>query len=132
MRISNIIVFSKPRKQLFLVFFKEQPKFIFTGGLMRLVINEKKKCHKKLHKVAISLIKLSHIFLKNNTYFDTCYLRLINTGSIRLKILREFKRNRVFYKINYVFLVFRFNFGAQKFKTRRAIKKYVKKRFGIN
>lgn len=129
--IYNIIVFSKPRKQLFLVFFKKKPVFIFSGGLMRFIINEPKKSSKKAYKVAISLFKLAAMLLHSNLYFSECYLRLCSIGKIRSKLLYELKKKRLFFKINFIILIFTYDARAQKFKTRRAIKKYIKKRFKL-
>lgn len=129
---NNIVVFSKPAKQLFLIFFKNRPIFIFTCGLMRIVMNEKRKSSKKLYKVAISLIKLSVILLLKKNYFDNCYIKLDNVNQLRSKILNMLTKNKLSNLI--YFIVFKINYDmyAQKFKTRRSIKKYVKKRFKLN
>jgi hypothetical protein len=127
-----VLVFSKPTKQLFIIFFKNKPIFIFTGGLMRIVMNEKKKSSKKLYKVAISLIKLAAILLNKKNYFSSCYLIIYNLGLLKSKILNAFVKAKVYTKIQYVILKFSLDFSAQKFNTRRSIKKYVKKRFKIN
>ncbi len=129
--INNSIIFSRPRKQLFLMFFKFKPIFIFTGGLMRLVMNEKKKSAKKLFKVAISLIKLFSILLAKRHFFNKGYLRLLNIGNLRLKILNSITKNKLTFKINYIIIKFKTDFTSQKFETRRSVKKYVKKRFKI-
>jgi len=129
---NNILVFTKPKKQLFLIFFKNKPLFIFTSGLMRIVMNEKRKSSKKLYKVAVSLIKLSLILLTKKNYFDNCYLKLNNVGQLRSKILTTFAKHKAHVTINYVFFNLNADKNAQKFKTRRAIKKYVKKRFKLN
>jgi len=129
--INNFVVFSKPRKNLFLMFFKRKPSFIFTCGLMRLVLNEKKKSSKKLAKVSISLIKLSVILLRNNMYFNSGYLKIINLGSLREKILKLIQKNRISSRIHYVIITLTRSYSAQKFRTRRSIKKYIKKRFKI-
>jgi hypothetical protein len=125
------LVFSKPTKQLFIVFFKTKPIFIFTGGLMRMVMNEKRKSSKKLYKVAVSLIKLCTILIHKKNYFPSCYLTIKNLESLKSKILTTFLKTKTHTKIQYVILKFSLDFSAQKFNTRRAIKKYVKKRFKI-
>jgi len=127
----NFVVFSRPAKQLFLMFFKSKPIFIFTGGLMRIVMHEQRKSSKKLYKVAISLIKLVCILLKKPNYFPQCYLKLINVGFLRSKILINISKLKNFSKILYIFIKFRIDFTSQKLETRRAIKKYVKRRFKI-
>jgi hypothetical protein len=129
---NNVVVFSKPYKQLFLIFFKKQPLFIFTSGLMRIVMNEKRKSSKKLYKVAVSLIKLALILLIKKNYFDNCYLKLINVGQLRSKILMTFTKHKIHNIVSYVFFKLNNDKNSQKFKTRRAIKKYVKKRFKLN
>lgn len=129
---SNVVVFSKPAKQLFLIFFKNKPIFVFTSGLMRIVMNEKRKSSKKLYKVSISLIKLALILLTKKNYFDSCYVKLKNVGQLRSKILMTFNKHKIHNIINYVFFKLTYDTHAQKFKTRRSIKKYVKKRFKLN
>ncbi len=99
---------------------------------MRIVMNEKKKSSKKLYKVAISLIKLAAILLNKKNYFSSCYLIIYNLGLLKSKILNAFVKAKVYTKIQYVILKFSLDFSAQKFNTRRSIKKYVKKRFKIN
>jgi hypothetical protein len=111
--------------------YKSQPTFIFTGGLMRKVINEKRKSSKKLYKVATSLVKLSVILLTKKNFFLKGILKIIDVGSIRQKILSAYSKNKLFRKFLYVMIKFRIDFAAQKLETRRAIKKYVKKRFKI-
>ncbi len=129
--LTHCVVFSKPRKQLFLVFFKKKIIFLFTCGLMRIVLNEKTKSSKKQHKVATSLIKLAIVLIFKKQYFDAFFLKLLNLGTIRLKILKLMQKSKLFNKIYYVIIKFSFNIGSQKFKTRRAIKKYIKKRFKL-
>lgn len=129
LRINNTLVFSKPKKQLFMVFFKSKPIFIFTGGLMRKVMNEKRKSGKKLYKVATSLIKLSAILLFKKNYFPTCYLTLKNVGILKSKILNTYVKTNTFSKIQYIFITFKLDFTSQKFSTRRSIKKFLKKKF---
>lgn len=129
--INNIIIFSRPAKQLFLMFYKNKPIFIFTGGLMRIVMNEKKKSSKKLYKVATSLIKLCAILFSKKNFFSLGFIKLINVGNLRTKILNKLYNVKKYAKIQYVIIKFRINFTAQKLETRRAIKKYVKKRFKI-
>jgi hypothetical protein len=130
-RKNNMVVFSRPKKQVFLMIYKSQPIFIFTGGLMRIVMNEKRKSSKKLYKVAISLIKLSTILVSKKNYFNRGYLKLVNTGLLNAKILQAFNKLSKPTKILYVLIYFRTDFTAQKLETRRSIKKYVKKRFKI-
>jgi hypothetical protein len=110
------------------MFFNKKPSFIFTGGLMRLVMNEKRKSSKRLYKVATSLIKLAAILLAKKSFFGVCYLRLVGIGSIRSKILKTLATPTNMMRIIYIMLIFRINIGSQKFGTRRSIKKYVKKR----
>lgn len=128
----NIIIFLKPKKQLFLIFFKNKPQFIFTGGLMRKVMKETRKSSKKLYKVAVSMIKLSSILLINKSYFTNCYLKLKNIGQLRGKILSIFSKYHLYRNVNYIIVCPRLDVTAQKFNTRRSIKKYVKKRFKLN
>ena len=106
--------------------------FIFTGGLMRIVMNESKKNSKKMYKVAISLIKLATILLAKKNYFATCYLKLNNVGQLRPKILTTFFKANVYNNINYVIFKVTYDLSSQKFKTRRSIKKFIKKRFKLN
>lgn len=127
----NFVLFSKPKKQIFITFFCKKPVFIFTGGLMRLVTNEQKKSHKKLYKVAISIFRLAQVLLRKNVFFNECFIRLVNIGPIRRQLLKTLKQNNVWFKIYYVILSFRLDWRAQKFKTRRSIKKYVRKRFKV-
>ena len=129
--LNHILIFSKPKKQLFVTFFKKQPIFVFTGGLMRIVMNEKRKSSKKLYKVAISLIKLSIILLSKKNFLNSCYLKLINIGSIRTKLLNMLSKSSIHKNIHYIILYFSLNYSAQKFNTRRSIKKYIKKRFKL-
>lgn len=129
--INNIVVFSQPKKQLFFVIFKKKPIFVFTGGLMRKVMNEKRKSSKKAYKVATSLIKLSTILLSRRNFLNNCYLKLNRLGSIRTKILSAFAKYKLGQKVHYIMIYFPRYMNAQKFSTRRAIKKYVKKRFKI-
>ena len=130
--IYNMIVFSQPKTQLFLMFFKERPVFIFTNGLMKLIINEKKKCSKKMYKVSVSLIKLATVLFHKNMYFNSCSLKFVNVGDLRLKVLKAFKNFSTQKKINYVIVKIRYNSSSQRLNTRRSIKKYVRKRFEIN
>lgn len=130
--INNLIIFSQPKRQLFLTFFKNKPVFIFTSGLMRMVMNEKRKSGKKLYKVAVSLIKLAVIILAQKKYFDSCFLKLNSLGQIRSKILNTFRASSVRRVISYVVFNVYKDMNAQKFSTRRSIKKYVKKRFKLN
>jgi hypothetical protein len=120
--INHFLVFSKPKKQLFMLIFKTKPTFIFTCGLMRFIMNEKKKSTKKLYKVAVSLIKLSTILISKKDYFISGYLKLINLGSLRFKILKEIYKTQASRKIHYVILTVTRSYAAQKFKTRRSIK----------
>lgn len=129
---NNILVFTKPTKQVFLTFHKDKPVFIFTAGLMRIVMNEKRKSSKKLYKVAVSLIKLSIILLNQKRYFTSCYLKLQNVGMLRQKILSSIYNSTASSLIKYVLLKIRKDLTAQKLNTRRSIKKYVKKRFNVN
>lgn len=130
LNINNILIFSKPRRQIFLLLFKSKPIFVFTGGLMRMVMNEKRKSSKKLYKVAISLIRLSTILLAKKNFINSCYVKLINVGAIRTKILNSLSKISTT-KIHYIIIKFPQDFYAQKFSTRRSIKKYVKKRFKL-
>lgn len=130
--INNIIIFSQPKRQLFLTFFQNKPIFIFTSGLMRMVMNEKRKSSKKLYKVAVSLIKLAVIILAQKKYFDSCFLKLNSLGQIRSKILNTFRVSSVRRVIAYVIFNVYKDMRAQKFGTRRSVKKYVKKRFKLN
>jgi len=127
----NYVIFSRPSKQLFLVFFKSKPIFIFTGGLMRIVMYEQRKSSKKLYKVAISLIKLACILLIKPNFFPQGYLKLLNVGNLRYKILLSLYKLKQFSKITYIIIKFRIDFTSQKLETRRAVKKYVKKRFNV-
>jgi hypothetical protein len=111
--------------------FKNQPLFIFTGGLMRIVMNEARKSSKKLYKVAVSLLKLAAILLAKKNYFPNCYLKLIKLGTLKSKILSTFLKSKTHSKIKYVVITFPLNFSAQKFSTRRSIKKYIRKRFKV-
>lgn len=129
---NNFVMFFKPKKQLFLLFFKNKPNFVFTGGLMRKIMNEKRKSSKKLYKVAVSIIKLAIILIINKSYFSNCYLKLTNIGQLRSKILTTFTKYNLYKRVNYIIVSPRINLYAQKFSTRRAIKKYVKKRFKLN
>jgi len=113
------------------MFYKNKPIFIFTGGLMRIVMNEKKKSSKKLYKVATSLIKLCAMLFSKKNFFSLGFIKLINVGNLRTKILNKLYNVKKYAKIQYVIIKFRINFTAQKLETRRAIKKYVKKRFKI-
>jgi len=126
-----MVIFSRPKKQLFLMFFKTRPIFIFTGGLMRIVMNEKKKSSKKIYKVATSLIKLFTILLCKRHFFPSGVVKLINVGNLRSKILKNLYKVTKYSKIQYVIIKFRTDFTSQKLETRRAIKKYIKKRFKI-
>lgn len=99
---------------------------------MRIVMNEKRKSSKKNFKVALSLIKLTSILLIKKQYFDSCYIKLNNVGSLRHKILNIFNKTNTHNYINYIIFKLHFNFTAQKMPTRRSIKKYVKKRFKLN
>lgn len=130
--VNNLVVFIKPKKQLFLILFKDQPMFVFTGGLMRIVMNENKKSSKKMYKVAASLIKLSTILLLKKSYFASCYLKLVNVGFLRSKILNTFAKTKAYRSVNYVIFKITRDISAQKFKTRRSIKKFIKKRFKLN
>lgn len=123
----NIVSLSKPRHQLFLVLFKNKPIFIFTSGLMRLVINEKKKSSKKLSKVALSLIKLMTILILNKVYLEESFLKITNVGSLGNKILGTLLKTKACRTFNYIIINIKYDFYAQKLKTRRAIKKYIKK-----
>ena len=96
---------------------------------MRIVMNEKRKNSKKLYKVAISLIKLATIMLIKKNYLQNCYLKLTKIGTLKTKILNTILKNKVTNKIQYVIIKFPLNNCAQKFSTRRSIKKYIKKRF---
>jgi len=127
--VNHSVIFSKPKRQLFFMLFKEKPIFIFTGGLMRLVMNEKRRCSKRLYKVATSLIKLAVILTNKRNLLTSYYLRLINLGTIRSKIINNLRTAQNFVKLHYIIIVFRRNIGAQKFNTRRSIKKYIRKRF---
>jgi hypothetical protein len=129
--VNNIVVFSKPSRQVFLTVYKNKPIFVFTGGLMRIVMNEKRKSSKRLYKVAISLIRLSTILLSKKNFINSCYIKLNNIGSIRSKILSSLANARMSAKIHYILINFPHNLGAQKLNTRRSIKKYVKKRFKL-
>jgi len=113
------------------MFFKSKPIFIFTGGLMRIIMYEQRKSSKKLYKVAISLIKLACILLIKRNFFPQGYLKLINVGNLRSKILLSIYKLKQFSKITYVIIKFRTDFTSQKLETRRAVKKYVKRRFKI-
>lgn len=112
-----------------MLFFKNRPIFIFTGGLMRIVMNEKRKSSKKLYKVATSLIKLSAILLFKKNYFPACYLTLNNVGILKSKILNTYLKTKTISKIQYIFVKFHLDFTSQKFGTRRSIKKFLKKKF---
>jgi len=125
---NNFIVFSKPARQLFVLFFKRKPIFIFTGGLMRLVLNEKRKCGKRLAKVANSLVKLAATLAVRPSHLDTYYLKLHNIGNLRSKIMYLFYKHRAYKNIYYVVFNLSVIAGAQRFKSRGAIKKYIKKR----
>lgn len=129
LRSNNTLVFSKPKKQVFMVFFKQRPIFIFTGGLMRIVMNEKRKSSKKLYKVATSLIKLSAILLFKKNYFPQCSLTLNNVGILKNKIMNTYIKTKTIKKIQYIFVRFSLDFTSQKFETRRSIKKFLKKKF---
>ena len=128
---NNSLTFSKPARQLFVVFFINKPVFIFTAGLMRIVINEKRKSSKKLYKVGVSLIKFTVVLLQKNKENNNFILKINNVSSLNLKILQAFKKSRVCSKINYIIIKLRVNYHSQKLSTRRSIKKYVKKRFKI-
>lgn len=130
--VDNSVIFSKPKRQLFLMLYSCKPRFVFTGGLMRRVMNEKRKSSKRLYKVAVSLIKLCSILLIKRNFFTSCYLRLHNIGNLRAKILKVFINNNTPQKVHYVIIHCSRNIGAQKFPTRRSIKKYIKKRFKTN
>ncbi len=128
---TTMVVFSRPCKQIFLTLYDFKPVFIFTGGLMRKVMNEKRKSSKKLYKVAISLIKLATVLASKPGFFVNTVLKLLNVGSLRFKILTAFFRKKLQRKVVYVVIKFRIDFTSQKLETRRSIKKYVKKRFKI-
>jgi hypothetical protein len=128
---NNLIIFSRPSKQLFFTIFKSKPIFIFTGGLMRIVMREKRKSSKKLYKVATSLIKLFSILLVKKHFFQQGYIKLVNVGRLKAKILKALIKTKMSKKITYILINFRIDFTSQKLETRRAIKKYVKKRFRI-
>jgi len=130
-KILNLIIFSRPAKQLFLMIFKAKPVFIFTGGLMRIVMREQRKSSKKLYKVAVSLIKLFTILLYKRGFFPRGYLKLINVGNLRQKIINSLFKAKKSLKIVGIIIYFRTDFTSQKLETRRSIKKYVKKRFKI-
>ncbi len=129
LRVNNLLSFSKPKKQIFMVFYKNKPIFIFTGGLMRIVMNEKRKSGKKLYKVATSLIKLSAILLFKKNYFPACYLILNKIGSLKSKILNTLAKTKTNNKIQYIIIKFFLDATSQKFNTRRSIKKFLKKKF---
>lgn len=124
----NLVVFNIPRKQLFLTISKIHPIFIFTGGLMRRVMNEKRKSSKKMLKVATSLIKLGVILLLKPTYFVSGLLKLDNLGTLRSKVLKMLVKHKLYFKFTHIIITCPRSSNAQKFPTRRAIKKYVKKR----
>ncbi len=127
-RDNNWIIFSKPAQQLFLVIFKSKPIFVFTGGLMRIVMNEKKKASRKNAKVAISLVRLATILVKKKNYFEFGAIKMSNIGRIRYQVLKIFRKTQVARKIYYVISIIKVDISAQKWSTRRAIKKYLKKR----
>ena len=128
---NNLVVFSRPRNQLFFVVFKNKPVFIFTCGLMKYVINEKKKNAKKLYKVALSLLKLSSVIISNENHFNNFFLKLNNIGTFQSKILKTFINHKNSTKIKYTVIKNNTNTYSQKLSTRRSIKKYVKKRFTL-
>lgn len=125
---NNLLVFSKPKRQLFTTLFIGKPVFIFTGGLMRMIINEKKKSSKRAHKVATSLIKLASIVMSKQQNLLNCTLKLKNIGSLRSKVVKTFSKAKLRTKLSYIIIVTNFDMSAQKLNTRRSIKKYVKKR----
>lgn len=130
--VCNLVVFTQPRKQLFVVLFHNKPTFIFTGGLMRIVINERKKSSKKNYKVAVSLIKLVTLLIhkKVPAMRGSRLLVKINTFiKLRYKILSTLLNQNITPNISYVLTSGYRTYGAQKFPTRRSVKKYVKKRF---
>jgi hypothetical protein len=96
---------------------------------MKLILNEKKKSSKKLYKVAMSLIKLSAVLLINQKNYKSIFIKLVNVGLLKNKILYELNKPKTRYKISYIIIKIKVLFMAQKFETRRAIKKYIKKRF---
>lgn len=129
---TNIVVFTQPKKQLFIIIFKTKPIFIFTGGLMRIVINERRKSSKRSYKVAMSLIKLAIILLQ--THFspvsgNKVVLKINLVNKLRYKILATLFIHRLWSSITSVITSQRSNPHAQKLATRRAVKKYIKKRF---
>ncbi len=126
---TNFVVFSKPTQQLFMVVYQNKPKFVFTGGLMRLVMQERKKSSKKNLKVATSLVKLSTLLLIKKNYFESGILKLNNLGTFRVRILKAFLKTRVMSKIHYILIKLTHDVHSQKWRTRRSIKKYIKKRF---
>jgi hypothetical protein len=128
----NLIIFSKPKNQLFFVIFEKHPIFIFTCGLMRLVLNEKKKSSRKSYKVSMSLVKLSIILIHKKQANIRRHLILKNIGIINSKILKNINSSKMRGAINYVLIKIRFNLLSQKINTRRSVKKYVKKRFNLN
>lgn len=98
---------------------------------MRKVMNEKRKSGKKLYKVAISLIKLSTILVKK-TFCYSFILKLTNLGVLQSKILSTYFKYGVNKQINYVIYSYVCSMSAQKFSTRRSIKKFIKKRFQLH
>lgn len=94
-------------------------------------MNEKRKSSKRLYKVATSLIKLSTILLSKKHYMSSCYLKLTNLGTIRTRILQMFARANLAHRVQYIIVKYPLYMNAQKYATRRAVKKYVKKRFKL-
>jgi hypothetical protein len=74
---------------------------------------------------------LAAILTLKPQYFGKGILKLINVGHLRIKIIQTFAKYAELHKFVYISIHFRRDFTAQKLETRRAVKKYVKKRFKI-
>jgi len=80
----------------------------------------------------MSLIKLSLILANNRKYFNSFYIKLNNVGYLRNNVLRTFSNSHIIKMVTYIITNVKIDSTSQKFKTRRSIKKYVKKRFKLN
>ena len=121
----DFVVCSTPRCQPYFVIFKNKPKFIISGGLVRRILQFSEKCAKKNRLVLVNCIailyKLINNFLKN-TFFIKIKKNLVN---LRFILDKKYIRPK---SISYILIEPGLNFGTQNVKKRSAIKKRLKKK----
>lgn len=123
----NIFILTHPKKQLFITFVKTTPIFIFSNGMMRVVMGVEEK-HKKKSKIILkNTMKYICVFANKLFINDELIIKIKKNYSLLNIFFSQYKKFCKNVNINYILYEPNVKFSFLNNKKRSSIKKNLRK-----